>query len=69
MVKYVLAFEQGEKKVDSMRAQMTGVRQGKERVAQLEDKVRQLSPTREVPASHAGPVPGVVMKASVLGLQ
>jgi hypothetical protein len=42
VVKYGLVFEQGGKKVDSMTAQMTGVRQEKERVARLEDKVKQL---------------------------
>ena len=42
VVKYGLAFEQGEKKVEQMRAQTGGVRQEQERVARLEGKVRQL---------------------------
>ena len=46
VVKYSLAFEQGEKKVGSMRAQMSGVRQEKERVARLEGKVRQLESSK-----------------------
>ena len=42
VVKYGLAFEQGEKKVEQMRAQVSGVRQEQERVARLEGKVKQL---------------------------
>ena len=42
VIKYGLAFEQGEKKVEQMRAQAAGVRQEQDRVGRLEDKVRQL---------------------------
>ena len=42
VVKYGLAFEQGEKKVEQMRSQAGGVRQEQERVARLEGKVKQL---------------------------
>jgi hypothetical protein len=35
LVKYGLAFEQGEKKVEQMRAQASGVRQEQDRVATL----------------------------------
>ena len=41
-MKYGLAFEQGEKKVEQMRSQTGGVRQEQERVARLEGKVKQL---------------------------
>ena len=46
VVKYGLAFKQGDKKVGSMRAHMSGVRQEKERVAQLEDILRQLESSK-----------------------
>ena len=42
VVKYGLAFEQVEKKVEQMRAQVSWVRQEQERVARLEGKVKQL---------------------------
>ena len=42
VVKYGLAFEQGEKKVEQMRAQTKGVREEQERVSRLETKVRQV---------------------------
>ena len=42
VVKYGLAFEQGETKVEQMRAQTGGVRKEQERVARLKGKVKQL---------------------------
>ena len=42
VMKYGLAFEQGEKKVEQMRSKAGRVRQEQERVARLEGKVKQL---------------------------
>jgi hypothetical protein len=70
VVKYGLAFEQGEKKVDSMRAHTSGVRQEKERVSRLEDKVRQLETNKGggskscrtcTRGGHEGKCPGLSM--------
>ena len=70
VVKYGLAFEQGEKKVDSMRAHTSGVRQEKERVSRLEDKVRQLETNKGggskscrtcTRGGHEGKCPGLGM--------
>ena len=47
VIKYGLAFEQGNKKVHTMRAQKEGVRTEQEKVACLEDKVRQLEVKRD----------------------
>ena len=46
-IKYGLAFEQGNKKVNTMRAQKEGVRTEQDRVAYLEDKVRKLEAKRD----------------------
>ena len=47
VIKYGLAFEQGNKKVHTMRAQKEEVRTEQERVACLEDKVRKLEVKRD----------------------
>ena len=68
VVKYGLAFEQGEKKVEQMRAQTKGVREEQERVSRLETKVRQLEFKKGDPKKgcktctrpkHDGPCPGL----------
>ena len=48
VVKYGLAFKQGEKKVEQMRTQAGGVRQEQEQVARLNGKVKQLELQKEV---------------------
>ena len=66
VVKYGLAFEQGEKKVEQMRAQVSGVRQEQERVARLEGKVKQLC-RKKARRRAAGRVLEACTKAGVQG--
>ena len=78
VVKYGLAFEQGEKKVEQMRAQASGVRQEQDRVARLEDKVRKLEFKKgEIKkkyktctrGGHEGRCPGLDMKCFACQLE
>ena len=58
VVKYGLAFEQGEKKVEQMRAQTKGVREEQERVSRLEGDTKKGCKTCTRPR-HDGPCPGL----------